>query len=133
MDGGAVTGPRLDRQIAADQQGPLTHAGDAQAALRLVEGEAAAIVGHVKGDAAVVATTEIHRYTAGLAVADRVGERLLRDPIDDQLRVAAEVGELSLGFEVCFDRTATDLLNLAGDCRRQAEVVERGGAQLAGE
>ncbi len=38
-------GARLDRQLGADQQGALAHAGDAEAALGLVEGEAAAVIG----------------------------------------------------------------------------------------
>ena len=43
-------GPRLDRQLAADQQRPLAHAGDPEAALGLVEGEAAAVVGDLELD-----------------------------------------------------------------------------------
>ena len=54
-DRGAGAGAGLDRQLAADQQGPLAHAGDAEAALGLVEGEAAAVVGDVELDAAVLA------------------------------------------------------------------------------
>ena len=38
-------GPGLDRQLAADQQRALAHPGDAEAALGLLEGEAAAVVG----------------------------------------------------------------------------------------
>ena len=58
VDRGACCRPRLDRQLAADQQRPLAHAGDAEAALGLVEGEAAAVVGDVELDAAVLATAQ---------------------------------------------------------------------------
>ena len=51
-------GPRLDRQLAADQQRPLAHAGDAEAALGLVEGEAAAVVGDLELDAAVLGAAQ---------------------------------------------------------------------------
>ena len=74
-----------------------------------------------------------HLDPAGAAVAGGVGERLLGDPVDDQLGVVAEVGEVALGAELGLDLTARELLDLARDRRRQAEVVERGRAQLAGE
>ena len=50
-----MAGPRLDRQLGADQQRPLAHAGDPEAALGLVEGEAAAVVGDLELDAPPVA------------------------------------------------------------------------------
>jgi hypothetical protein len=40
-----VVGAGLDRQVGADQEGALAHAADPEAALGLVEGEAAAVVG----------------------------------------------------------------------------------------
>ena len=61
-------------------------------------------------------------------------ERLLGDPVDDQLGVVAEVGEVALGDRTPpRSRPRPSCSTWPGDRRRQAEVVERGRAQLAGE
>ena len=132
-DRGAAPRPRLDRQLAADQQRPLAHAGDPEPALGLVEGEAAAVVGDDQLDAAAVRSPQSHLDSAGPAVASGVGERLLGDPVDDQLGVVVEVGEVAVGRDRRLDLPVRQLLDLSRDRRCQAEVVERGRAQLAGE
>src|ERR1700755_813164 len=45
-DGGAGAGAGLERQLAVDQHGPLSHGADAENAGGLVEGEAATVVDH---------------------------------------------------------------------------------------
>ncbi len=92
---GAGAGPGLDRQPAADQEGALAHAADAEPALGVVEGEAAAVVGDVSSTPPSSAA-QAYRDAAGAGVAGGVVERLLGDPVDDQLRVVAEVGEVTL-------------------------------------
>ncbi len=117
-DGGAAAGSRLDRQLAADQQGALAHAGDPEAALGFVEGEAAAVVADLKRDTVLFAAAQAHRDAAGTAVAGRVGERLLGDSVDDQLGVVVEVGEVAFHCELGLDLTTGELLDLAARSRR---------------
>ena len=98
-----MAGARLDRQLAADQQGALAHAGDPEAALGLVEGEAAAVVGDLQLDDSARVASQPHLDPSGAAVAGGVGERLLGDPVDDQLGVVAELGEVAVGRELGLD------------------------------
>ena len=90
-----MAGAGLDRQLAADQEGALAHAGDAEAALGVLEGEAAAVVGDLELDA-VVEPQQPDLDRLGLAVSHRVRERLLGDAIDDELHVVVEAGEVAL-------------------------------------
>ena len=94
-DGGAVVGARLDRQLAADQQRPLAHAGDAEAVLGLARRRSR---GRRRRPRARRRSPVRRRRTSirlGAAVAGGVGERLLGDPVDDQLDVVVEVGEVA--------------------------------------
>src|SRR3954447_5953827 len=118
-NGGAMVGTRLDRELGTDQQGALAHAADPEAALGLVESEAAAVVGGLEEDAGTGAPKP-HLDAAGTAVAGGVGERLLGDAVDDQLGVVAEVGEVALDLEVRVD-LAAEAVDLAFDRRDQAE------------
>ena len=122
----------LDRQLAADQQGALAHAADAEAALGLLEGEAAAVVGDLELDP-VGGAAQGDIDAPRLAVAGGVGQRLLGDPVEDELRVVVEVGEVALGAQLGLQAGAPQPLDLAGDRRGEAEVVERRRPQLAGE
>ena len=79
--------PGLDLQVAADEQRPLAHAGDSEPASRLVEGEAAPVVGDRELDLPV-ASRRGDADVLGARVAGGVRERLLRDPVDDELHVA---------------------------------------------
>src|SRR4051794_1382098 len=83
-DGGAAIGAGLDRQLGADQQGALAHASDAEAALGVVEGEAAAVVGDLESDAATVGTPQPHLHSAGATVAGGGGKRRLGRPATDR-------------------------------------------------
>ncbi len=127
-----MSGSRLDRQLGADQQRPLAHAADPEPALGLLEGEAAAVVGDVELDPARRAA-QGYRDPLRPAMAGGVAQRLLGDAVDDELHVVVEVGEVADGRQLRRRPGALDLLDLAGDSGGEAEVVERGRAQLAGE
>src|ERR1700761_709189 len=93
-DGGAGAGAGLEGQLAVDQEGALAHAADAEAAVGLVEGEATAVVEDV--DLALPRpVAQRHGAVLGTGVARGVRERLLGDPVDDQLGIVAEVGEIA--------------------------------------
>ena len=129
-----VPGPRLDRQLGADQQRPLPHPGDSEAALGLLEGEAAAVVGDLQLDAARRSRRSAHRDPLGAACG---GRRWRAPPGRPGRRPAARRrrGRRSRprSLSSASISRARDLLDLAGDRRRQAEVVERRRPQLAGE
>src|SRR3954447_9256365 len=105
-DGGAAAWAGLDRQLGADQEGALSHAADAEAALGLVEGEAAAIVADLEEDIAALGPAQAHLDVPGGAMAGGVGERLLGDPIDDELGVAAEIRKVAVDHETGLDLAA---------------------------
>src|ERR1700761_503028 len=75
-DGGAGAGAGLEGELAVDQQGALSHAADAEAAVGLVEGEAAAVVEDGQLDL-VGSVAQGHRDVLGAGMAGGVGERLL--------------------------------------------------------
>ena len=90
-------GPPFDAdgwEIAADEQRALAHPGDSKPATRLIEGVAARRRRR-PGARASRRRGATHPHVLGSRMADGVRERLLGDPVDDQLRVAGQVSELA--------------------------------------
>ncbi len=97
-DGRAGAGAGLQGQVSVDEEGALSHTAETEAAVGFVEGEAAAVVEDGQLDLRRP-VAQRHGNVLGAGVAGGVGERLLGDPVDDQLGVVAEVGEVALDLD----------------------------------
>ena len=101
-----------------------------------LEGESAPVVGDAELDPVAVARARPTLHVVGAGVADGVRERLLGDPVDDQLGVAPAASPSSPSDLEARPSTApwrASSRDVARERRLEPEVVERGRAQLAGQ
>src|SRR3954464_13419268 len=120
-----------DGQIGPDAVGALAHARQPEAAGARV-GEAAAVVGHAQDRAAGERQLEIDLL--GLRVLGAVGGALRRDAVDRELLVVGQEGDRPLAAELRVDPGAVgEVAHLGVQGGEEAVIVERGGAQLAGD
>src|SRR6266511_2839386 len=123
----------LDLELASDQQRPLPHPGDPEPAVRLAEHEAVPVVAHAQLQAVAVAA-QAHPDVLGARMADHVRERLLGDPIGDELDLRPDIREIALGVEARLDAgLVSEFFDRSGERRLQPHVVEHRGAQGASQ
>src|SRR5205807_9806897 len=94
------------RQLPADQQRALLHAREtkpavARARVARLAGQAAPIVGHPQHGPADERELDSHPFRAG--VLGDVRQALLRDPVEDELLLVAELRQLAAAKEAGID------------------------------
>ena len=125
---GSAVARRIDRELRADQHRALAHAADAVRGAVGVAGQPGSVIAD-REERAAVGTAELELDARSAGMSGDVGERLLRDAVEDQLLL---IRQRQARLQRAFHPDAGLVVKRRRQCRQgagQPEVFECLGAQ----